>query len=81
MPERIERSTYVLFSSFALMLILWQWRPIPSLVWNVTSPALSTAIFVIGALGWLTVLTSTFLINHFDLFGLRQVFVHLREPA
>ena len=75
-PEAIERSTYVLLSSLALILILWQWRPMPSLVWNISSPALSAAILVVCGLGWLTVLSSTFLINHFDLFGLRQVWAY-----
>jgi protein-S-isoprenylcysteine O-methyltransferase Ste14 len=75
-PEPVERSTYVLFSSLVLILVFWQWRPIPTPVWTVASPALSTALMVVSFLGWATVFSSTFLINHFDLFGLRQVWAY-----
>lgn len=77
-PPSVERSTYVLLSSLALLLIYWQWRPLPSPVWSVTAP---TAVFVIATLfwaGWLIVLLSTFLLNHFELFGLRQVWAKMR---
>ena len=77
-PQSVERSTYVLLSSLALLLIYWQWRPLPSPVWSVTNP---TAVLVIAALfwaGWLIVLLSTFLLNHFELFGLRQVWARMR---
>jgi len=78
-PEPIERSTYVLFSSLALVLIFWQWRPIPTpVIWSVTNGLAADAILAVAALGWLTVLSSTFLINHFDLFGLRQVWAYAR---
>jgi methanethiol S-methyltransferase len=77
-PESVERSTYVLFSSASLLLLFWQWRPMGGLVWNVESSAVRLAIEGLYAIGWLIVLVSTFLINHFDLFGLRQVYVHLR---
>jgi protein-S-isoprenylcysteine O-methyltransferase Ste14 len=77
-PPAAERSTYVLFSSLALILLFWQWRPIGGVVWNVDDPALRTVLHAIFAAGWLTVLITTFLINHFDLFGLRQVWLHLR---
>ena len=72
-PKSVERSTYVLFSSLALALLLWQWRPIPTVVWQIDDPQIATAVTGISLLGWLIVLTSTFLINHFELFGLHQV--------
>ena len=72
-PKPVERSTYVLFSSLALVLLFWQWRPIPAVVWEITNPAIAMAILVLSLIGWLIVLTSTFLINHFELFGLHQV--------
>ena len=78
-PPPVERSTYVLFASLALILIFWQWRPLPSLVWRLQSPALAGVVWVLFAAGWLTVLTSTFLINHFDLCGLRQVWAYRRN--
>lgn len=72
-PKSVERSTYVLFSSLALALLLWQWRPIPTVVWQVDDPQIAMAVTGISLLGFLIVLTSTFLINHFELFGLHQV--------
>jgi len=73
-PEPIERSTYVLLSSLLLILLFWQWRPILSVVWNVTNRRQSRAhSSLLGR--WLLVLLSTFVINHFDLFGLRQVYL------
>src|SRR6267143_542106 len=77
-PEPVERSTYVLISSLLLLLLFWQWRPIGGQVWTVENPLVRTALYGVFALGWVTVLASTFLINHFDLFGLRQVYVYLR---
>jgi len=77
-PEPVERSTYVLFSSLLLLLLFWQWRPIGGQVWNVENAAGRIAFYSVFAVGWLTVLASTFLINHFDLFGLRQVYLYLR---
>jgi protein-S-isoprenylcysteine O-methyltransferase Ste14 len=72
-PRTIERSTYVLFSSLVLVLLFWQWRPMPELVWSVANPALATGLLALSLLGWVIVFASTFLINHFELFGLQQV--------
>jgi methanethiol S-methyltransferase len=72
-PAAIERSTYVLLASLALILLLWQWRPIPTVLWQVTDPSLAMAVLAVSLFGWVIVLTSTFLINHFELFGLKQV--------
>jgi len=81
LPQPIERSTYVLASSLALLLLFWLWRPMGGTVWRVEAPAGRLLLHAVCATGWLTVLASTFLINHFDLFGLRQVWLHLRgEP-
>ena len=76
-PKPVERSTYVLFSSLALVLLFWQWRPIPAVVWEITNPQFAMAVLGLSLIGWLIVLTSTFLINHFELFGLHQVANHL----
>lgn len=73
-----ERSTYVLVSSVLLILMFWQWRPIDTVVWNISNPTLSMVLVALFALGWIIVFASTFMINHFELFGLQQVFVHLR---
>lgn len=76
-PPAIERSTYVVFASLALILIFWQWRPIPAVVWSVGWPAGEVALWGLFLLGWLMVLVSTFLISHFELFGLRQVWLNM----
>ena len=72
-PKSVERSTYVLFASLALVLLFWQWRPMPAVVWHIADPTIAASIMALSFVGWLLVLTSTFLINHFELFGLHQV--------
>jgi protein-S-isoprenylcysteine O-methyltransferase Ste14 len=73
----VERSTYVLFSSLALLLVFWQWQPIGGVIWRIDNETASSIILGLYAMGLLIVLVSTFLINHFDLFGLRQVYLYL----
>jgi len=72
-PKPVERSTYVLASSLALALLFWQWQPLPDIVWQVDRPHFAAAVIALGFIGWGIVLSSTFLINHFELFGLNQV--------
>ena len=72
-PATVERSTYVLLASCALILLFWQWRPIPTVVWEVANPKLAMTIIGGSLVGWLLVLVSTFMINHFELFGVHQV--------
>lgn len=76
-PYAIERSTYVLFASLALDLLFWQWRALGGTVWTIEQPAMRALVWGVFAYGWLQVLATTFFINHFDLFGLRQVWLHL----
>jgi len=75
-PTAIERSTYVLLSSLALILLFWQWRVMPDVVWDIQNAAGVYAMWALFFVGWGTVLLSTTLINHFDLFGLRQVYLY-----
>jgi protein-S-isoprenylcysteine O-methyltransferase Ste14 len=74
-PPPVERSTYVLKSSLLLIVLYWLWIPIPAVIWEVSVPALRAAVWVLFWFGWLLALVSTFLIDHFDLFGLRQVYL------
>jgi protein-S-isoprenylcysteine O-methyltransferase Ste14 len=76
-PQAAERSTYVLASSLALILLFWQWSPLGGVVWDVQDSTARAVLYAAFAFGWLLVLITTFLINHFDLFGLRQVWLHL----
>jgi protein-S-isoprenylcysteine O-methyltransferase Ste14 len=76
-PKSVERSTYVLLASLVLLLLYWQWRPIPEPVWTVQNTLGVNALTAIFWLGWAMVLISTFLINHFELFGLGQVFARM----
>jgi methanethiol S-methyltransferase len=76
-PKSVERSTFVVFATAALALLLWQWRPMPDVVWSVTDPIAVAVIHGLFWLGWGILLLSTFLLNHFELFGLRQVAARL----
>jgi methanethiol S-methyltransferase len=78
-PESVERSTYVLLSSLALILMYWQWRPIDGQIWSLEAPIGRWALIALFWSGWLLVFASTFAINHFDLFGLRQVWLRFKN--
>ena len=78
-PKSVERTTYVLLSSLALVLICVYWQPMQGIVWDVSGSGLGLALQVLFWVGWLIVLTSTFMMDHFDLFGLRQVFLNLKQ--
>jgi protein-S-isoprenylcysteine O-methyltransferase Ste14 len=80
-PEPIERSLYVLAASLVLILLFTFWRPIPGTVWNVENSVAANLIWALFALGWLIVLLSTFLISHFELFGLKQVWRNMTGAA
>ncbi len=78
-PKPAERSTYVLITALALALLFWQWQPIPGVVWNVEAAVGKGLLQGLFWLGWVILFTSTFMINHFDLFGLRQVYLRLKD--
>jgi len=80
-PEPIERSVYVLFASLVLIVLVLFWHPLPDPIWRIANPAGTMAMWILFFLGWLVVLVSTFLINHFELFGLHQVWGHARGSA
>lgn len=80
-PPSIERTTYVLISTLALALICWQWRPMTVTIWSIDDPVIASAVLWLSFLGWLIALLSTFLINHFELFGLHQTFNNLTGRA
>lgn len=78
-PKPIERSVFVLFASSALILLFWQWQPMIGIVWSIENSVGRVLMLALFAAGWLIVLLSTFMINHFDLFGLRQVYMYAKN--
>ncbi len=80
-PEHLERATYVLASSVVLVVLMWQWRPLPTVLWNVHGTALSASLWTVNVLGWLGVPASSFMIDHFDLFGLKRAFHGFRKAS
>jgi len=76
-PKPVERSTYVLLASLSLLLLFWQWRPMPAVLWEVQDPDLAVTLVTLSFAGWVLVFISTYMINHFELFGLHQVTNHL----
>ena len=77
-PSHLERSTYVLTSDLLVVLIFWQWRPMTGVIWQVENPVGTTVLWALFGLGWLFLVLASSMINHFDLFGTRQVYLHLR---
>lgn len=81
LPESIERATFVLASSAALAFLMWQWRPMPTRLWKIESPTGAALLWIVNALGWLGVPICTFMIDHFDLFGVKQAFNGFRRAT
>ena len=77
-PDQLERSTYVLLASLCLILMMWQWQPMGGIIWSTENAVIKNILLITYLLGWTIVFISTFLINHFDLFGLRQVWLYFR---
>ncbi|WP_265587306.1 methyltransferase family protein [Sphingomicrobium arenosum] len=75
-PKSVERSTYVLLASLLLAALMWWWHPIPASLWDLTGSALEVPVWVLFAIGWFILFTATWLLNHFELFGLQQAFHH-----
>ena len=80
-PQAMERSTYVLLSSLILLLLYWKWQPLPEVVWSIENEIISTIVIVLFFVGWLIVFFSTFMINHFELFGLEQIYNNLKSKS
>ncbi len=77
-PQHIERSTYVMISNLLVALLIWQWQPMVGVIWNVEHPVGASVLWGLFGIGWVMIVLTSFVINHFDLFGLRQVYLHLR---
>lgn len=77
-PQHIERSTYVMISNLLVALLMWQWQPMVGVIWNVEHPAGASVLWGLFGIGWVMIVLTSFVINHFDLFGSRQVYLHLR---
>jgi protein-S-isoprenylcysteine O-methyltransferase Ste14 len=80
-PPAIERSTFVLIASSLLLVLFWQWRPLPQVVWKIDDPLVAGLLQGLSLTGWIIVFASSFMVNHFDLFGLRQTWHHFRARA
>jgi len=76
-PKHIERSTYVMISNLLMILLMWQWQPMVGVVWSVENPVGAPILWSLFGIGWVSIVISSFMINHFDLFGTRQVYLHL----
>ena len=77
-PSHLERSTYVMISNLLMILLYWQWQPMTGVIWNVEHPVVTKVLWGLYGLGWLVLVLATFMLNHFDLFGTRQVYLYLR---